>query len=147
VMAVFGLRAAGLDLLAWILNIKVGLWSAFVLLYWYDDFFDHDAGLRWALFWLHLGMVAQAFVLHHEMRTRPPGRTAFIIVAALVGLDVVLDYGFGHHPDTLPPDGTTYGFASVVGLVTTALTLACFALALKLYPPRRSPNSTIGPVS
>src|SRR5581483_11428884 len=64
------LRFAGWDLLAWIVNIKVGLWTSFVLLYYYKEFFTYDpayANLRWWLFVLHVGMIAQAFVLYYDL--------------------------------------------------------------------------------
>lgn len=136
ILAQFGIRWAWLDLLAWILNIKVGLWTAFVLLWKFEEFFATDTALRWLLFWLHWGMVAQVFVLHHDLRARRPGRWAFGLVFAVVVLDVLLDYwpGLSNHPFV---HGGPYDFLSVLGIGTIAITAATLAAAALLYRPCR----------
>lgn len=134
-LAQFGVRWAWLDLLAWVLNIKVGLWTAFVLIWRFDEFFATDPVLRWFLFWLHWGMVAQVFAFHHDLRRARPARWAFALVFGLVALDVALDYwpGLNNHPFV---HGGPYDFASVLGMVTIAITAVVFAAAAALYRPR-----------
>jgi uncharacterized membrane protein YpjA len=141
-----GRRWATLDLLAWVLNVKVGVWSVVILLYWYDEFFSHDATERWFLFVLHVGMVAWAFVHHRDLRRRPP----WGVVAAVFGLtllDLVLDYtvrvndDFNVHP---PLPGGPYGFVSDAGLIAVGITLGTLALAFWLYAPwRRAPDTAV----
>lgn len=132
-LAVFRKRSALLDLFAWVANIKVGIWSAFVLLYYYQAFFDHDAVLRWLLFWLHIGMVAQAMLLHHDLRRDPPKVWMFLVVAAWLVLTDWLDYGpLRIHPYLPDPQ-----YPTVTAIVTVALSIATFALAWIWFRPAR----------
>jgi drug/metabolite transporter superfamily protein YnfA len=88
-------------------------------------------------------MVAQAFVLHHALRTRRPSRAAWMLVAALVVVDLVLDYvpGVSNHP--FLPDGP-HTFGSVVGAFTTVLVAATLAWAWWLYRPAFSSSDESG---
>lgn len=135
VLRQFRRRAAWLDLLAWATNIQVGVWTVFVLLYYYADFFSHDATLRWTLLWLHVGMIGQAFVLHRDLRAAPPRRAAFGLVAGWIAIHFVLDYGMGIHP-ILP--GPSF---PVVAAVTFGITLLTLAMGAWLY--RAQGNRTI----
>lgn len=137
----FRLRHALLDLLAWVLNIKVGVWTVFILLYRYDEFFA-DTGrtasffawdlpeptLRWILFWLHIGMVGQALVLHRDLRMKPPNWIVFGIVAAWILLGDLLDYGsLNLHPILRgPADATIVGGTVLLSAATLALAAAWY---------------------
>lgn len=125
VLVLYQIRARSgiLDLFAFIANIKVGLWTVFVLFYYYDEFFTpEDRLLRWTLLALHVGMVGQAFVLYHDLhqaRWRPVAVSA--VFSVFVAHDVV-DYAVGTHPLLpRPPDALV--------LTTTGL-LTAFSLAL-----------------
>lgn len=80
------------DWLAFLANIKVGLWTVFVLGY-YDAHFgiwtEPLTNLNFWLFWLHAAMAAQALVLARSLRL---GKAA-AIAAGWFGLDIAMDYG------------------------------------------------------
>lgn len=121
-----GVRWAWLDVAAFIANVKVGLWTVFVLLYYYEGFFDEDPGLRWFLLWLHVGMVGQAFVLHRDLRNGVAAPVLAAVAALFLAHDA-LDYGAGTHPYLPGPvDG-------VVVATTVALTLAASAWTVLRY--------------
>lgn len=102
------------DWLAFIANVKVGLWTGFVLTH--DDahfgiWQDGLGNLNFWLFWLHLAMAAQAFVLASGLRV---GRD-MLVANAYFALDIAMDYaypGFAHggcigtKPITVPCDPT-----------------------------------------
>lgn len=146
-------RYAVLDLLAWVLNIKVGLWTAFVLLYYYEGFFPPErAALQWFLFALHIGMVAQSFVLHRDLRLGRPSAMAYGVVTAWVAIGDLLDYflplrtcgnrpGIGIHP-CMPGEPMP-----VVGTVTMLLSAATLVAAFLLYTPRRGNQGPSSPGS
>lgn len=124
-----------LDALAWVANVKVGIWTVFVLVYYYDGFFDEDPALRWALLWLHVGMVAQAFVLHRDLNAeRVPTWLIAVVTAWFLAGDAV-DYGLGVHPSLPDPD-----FPAVVATVTVLLSVACVAVLAWLYAAARRPH-------
>lgn len=80
------------DWLAFIANVKVGLWTGYVLLHYDAHFRTFDAplaNLNFWLFWLHLAMALQAFVLARSLRL---GRGA-LLAAAWFALDIAMDYG------------------------------------------------------
>lgn len=129
------LRSRFLDLLAWSLNIKVGLWTVFVLLRYFDEFFRDDPALRWLLFWLHVGMVGQAFVLHRDLRRNPPTWLHYGVLAFVLLASDWIDYGpLDLHPFLRGPAH----HETVVAVVTTGLSIAALALAATLYRPRTS---------
>lgn len=132
-----------LDLIAFMANIKVGLWTVFVLLYYYDEFFATESTLRWILFVLHAGMVAQAFALYRGLAATPSRTTTLVVVgAAFAGHDLV-DYGLGTHP-FLPerPDSIVIGVT--VGLTALATAVAYFLL---FSPKAAGRASSAGPLS
>lgn len=80
------------DWLAFLANIKVGLWTGFVLLH-YDASFhilqDPAGNLNFWLFWLHLAMALQAFVLARSLRM---GWWSWAAIGWF-GFDIAMDYG------------------------------------------------------
>lgn len=141
----FRVRHALLDLFAWVVNIKVGLWTVFILSYYYDEYFDHEARLRWILLWLHVGMIAQAFALHRDLRTKTLPRWVFATVAGWVLLGDVLDYTLRLHPSL--PGSTTwippYVYPTATAVVTFGITIATLTMALALYGRPRREKSII----
>jgi uncharacterized membrane protein YpjA len=126
------LRWAWLDLVAWLANVKVGLWTIFVLLYYFEAFFRDEPVLRWILFWLHVGMVAQAWVLHRDLRRAPPHGLSYLVVGAVFLVGDALDYGpLLLHPHLRGPAHP------VVSTTTVLLTLLSIAWALAWYGARR----------
>lgn len=131
-------RSPLLDGLAFVGNVEVGLWTAFVLAY-YDRV--RLPRLDFYLFWLHLAMVAQALIYVKGLRDGPR-RAAWIAVAgsgAWYGINVVMDYWFtgfafqgcaGLHPISIHSLRDPCAGLDVVGWVTLGLTvLAVGALA------------------
>lgn len=141
-LALSGRQSRWIDALAFVSLVKVGLWTAFVLLYYEDNFRILDAplaNLNFYLFWLHLGMVAEAFVLVKGFRGLGAGWPA--LVAWFLANDA-LDYffpGFRHdgcigtRPITVP----CQDFHLLIP-VTLALTVGSLALcwAMVRYAPR-----------
>jgi len=128
-------RSRFLNLLAWSLNIKVGLWTVFVLLYYFGYFFSREPALRWLLFWLHVGMIGQAFVLHRRLRTEPPRAFQYAIIGALLLLSDWVDYGpLDLHPFLGPASGPHH--EPIVPVVTTALSLLVLLGGFLLYRAR-----------
>lgn len=130
------LRLAGrpsqlVDWLAFIANLKVGLWTGFVLTY-YDAHFrifvDPLASLNFWLFLLHLAMAVQVFTIARGLRL---GWWS----AAAIGwfaLDIAMDYGLapftfggcvGTKPITVPcdPSGVLLGVTVALGLLGAGL--------------------------
>ncbi len=135
-----GKRSGILDLFAFIANVKVGLWTVFVLLYYYDGFFAQNPALQWLLFWLHIGMVGQAFVLHRDLvRTKVPHFHYLAAIMVFFAHDVI-DYGFGTHP-YLPREPSR-----LVLEITVILTGVAAATAGLLYRRslRRSQETATG---
>lgn len=115
-----GKKSPLLETLAFIGLVKVGLWTAFVLKFHADSFYAPDrAMLSEALYWLHLGMVAEAFLLRPSLRALPWALGWYL-------LDVALDYGLGVYP-RIPSQNLEF-----VRSVTVALTLGTAALATGL---------------
>jgi len=130
-------RSRFLDLLAWALNIKVGLWTVFVLLYYFEKFFADEPGLRWLLFWLHVGMIGQAFVLHRELKRASPTRIHFAILGAILFFSDWVDYGpLNLHPYLRTRSGADYD--PIVVLVTVALSVLVLVGSMTLYKPTRT---------
>jgi uncharacterized membrane protein YpjA len=122
------------DWLAVLANVKVGLWTGFVLLY-YDAHFrifvDPLTNLNFWLFWLHLAMAVQVLVLARALRLGWWSAAA----AGWFALDIAMDYGvapftyegcIGTKPITVPCDSAvlpavTMGFLVVALLAGAAL--------------------------
>ncbi|HVL88323.1 MAG TPA: DUF1405 domain-containing protein [Candidatus Thermoplasmatota archaeon] len=132
-LALAGRQNRWIDAFAFVANVKVGLWTAFVLLYYGPEFriFDEPLlNLNFYLFWLHLGMAAEAFVLVRGMRHL---RWGWLAVAGWFAFSDAMDYGFpgfeyagcvGTRPITVPCRDF-----DVLIPVTIALTAASLALA------------------
>ncbi|GAA0506432.1 Uncharacterized membrane protein YpjA [Halorubrum aquaticum] len=76
--------------LAFFGNIKLGLWTPYVLVVFYPEFLANSGPALYAfLFVSHLGMVVQAFVLHRM--TDFPVR-AVAVATAWYTLDLLMDY-------------------------------------------------------
>lgn len=130
----FGKRSAIVDALAVVANVKVGLWTAWVM-------FQHDllptsdlwtmvTHLNFTLFWLHLGMVALAFIFLHDLRGA--GWRVVAGIGAWLLVNDWMDYAFagyesrgcvGLRPYTVDCDGI-----GLTALVTVGLTVAVVAL-------------------
>jgi uncharacterized membrane protein YpjA len=83
--------------------LKLGLWTPFVLLAFMDGFSYHPVLMYNFLFWSHLGMVAEAFLIH-RYSDFPVG--AVLVAVVWYGLNDLVDYfvpvvGTPHHT-TLP---------------------------------------------
>ncbi|WP_459888951.1 DUF1405 domain-containing protein [Halostagnicola bangensis] len=129
-----------LTALAFFGNIILGLWTPFTLIV----FADAYAGLHWAmyqfLFWSHLAMVLQAFVLH-----RITDFPVYAVAIALLwyGSNLIVDYfvpitGEPHHT-TIPVARDTEMFLEAdalgviaAGEVTFTLIALFFALAIRI---------------
>ncbi|MEM3086767.1 MAG: DUF1405 domain-containing protein [Halobacteria archaeon] len=111
-----GEKSPLLETLAFIGLVKVGLWTAFVLKFHADAFYAPDrAALSEALYWLHLGMVAEAFLLRPSPRALPWALGWYL-------LDWALDYGLGIHPRIPARD---IGFVRDVTLLLLLGSAAC----------------------
>lgn len=121
---------------AWatVMNAKVGIWTGFVLLFYYDHFFAGDAwdqAFQWMLVGSHLGMVVFAVLLVRKQRRLPA--VGYGLVLATVLLWDFMDYffvpiflpgsGIGIYPEGVPDDP---GPLLVVAIVTVCLTLAAW---------------------
>ncbi|MCA1814678.1 MAG: DUF1405 domain-containing protein [Halobacteriales archaeon] len=81
------------DWLAFVANVKVGLWTGYVLLHYdaqFGIFVQPLTNLNFWLFWLHLAMAAQAFVLATSLR---PGR-GMLAANAFFAADILMDYAY-----------------------------------------------------
>lgn len=124
------------DLVAFIANVKVGLWTVFVLLYYYPQFFDEDVALRWLLFWLHVGMMGQAFVLYRDLRREPLALLWGFAVITAFFLHDGIDYSLGIHP-ILPRTPNAF-----VVSVTVLITALASASAWFLFVRRKNKAAT-----
>jgi uncharacterized membrane protein YpjA len=88
-------------------NIKYGVWTIFVLFYYFENFFGGgDAGFRSVILFLHVGMVPLGILL---WRTTP--RLTSIQYVGILGAMLVFDYfdyfftnGYQIYPVGLPND-------------------------------------------
>jgi uncharacterized membrane protein YpjA len=120
------------DWLAVIANVKVGLWTGFVLLHYdaaFHIFVAPLGNLNFWLFWLHLAMALQALVLARSLRLGWWSGAA----AGWFALDIAMDYGlapvrFGGCTGTKPITVPCADLGLLVA-VTIALWLLGVALA------------------
>jgi uncharacterized membrane protein YpjA len=132
-----GRRHDVLDALAVIANAKVGLWTAFVLVFYGDHFAiftDPLTSLNFWLFWGHLGMALEAGIFLEDLR--PVGRHGWAGVAGWFLLNDAVDYGLvdpgyfpacdGLRPATVP---CVPGKETVLTAVTVGFTLLGLAVA------------------
>jgi uncharacterized membrane protein YpjA len=131
-----GWNSETLNALAFFGCIKLGAWTPFVLLAFRDGFSYLPVWMYNFLFWSHLAMVVQAFVIHRYSDFRV---WAIAIALAWYGIDLVLDYfvpviGDPHHTAIPVADSVViWGNATALGAAgagATALTLIALFLAL-----------------
>lgn len=136
-----------IDMLAFFGNIKLGLWTPFVLLSFNDAFLAQTALPMYAFLLVsHLGMVAQAFLIHRYSDFSIPA-----IAAALVwySFDLMVDYFIpilgGPHHTALPftesmavelAGNTTAFQVAAWGAVALTIWIAFFALATRAEKAR-----------
>jgi uncharacterized membrane protein YpjA len=99
-------RLGPLHALAFFGCLKLGAWTPFVLLAFADGFSYLPAPMYNFLFWSHLGMVLEAFLVYRYADFRPP---AVAVAVGWYGLNDLVDYlvpvaGNRHH--TLVPGQT-----------------------------------------
>ena len=117
-----------INLLAFYGNIKLGLWTPYTLLVFREDFSYLDPEMFHFLFWSHLLMVAQAFLIQHYARFPP-----WAIIGALTWytFDLIVDFFVpivgGPHHTWVPTDreaelwlnATAGDFLAVAAVVLT----------------------------
>lgn len=120
------------DWLAFIANIKVGLWTGFVLLYYdahFGIFVQPLTSLNFWLFLLHLAMAVQVFTIARGLRLGWWSAAAI----AWFGLDIAMDYGLapfafggcvGTKPITVPCEDVGVLLGVTVGLWLLGAVLA-----------------------
>lgn len=127
------------DMLAFFGNVKLGLWTPFVLLSFNDAFLAQTPLPMYAFLLVsHLGMVAQAFLIHRYSDFSIPAVAAAL---AWYSFDLSVDYfvpilGEPHHtvlpfsdPTAVPMAGNTTAFR-VAALGATMLTIWITFVAL-----------------
>ena len=126
-----------LNLLAFFGCIKLGLWTPFVLLAFADGFSNLHPAMYHFLFWSHLAMVLEAFLIHRysAFPTRAIG-----LAVGWYGLNDLVDYLVpvvgGPHHTWIPPqfvDGAVThpaGPHALAGAAAIGLTLAATAIAV-----------------
>lgn len=145
---VLGVALAFLAAWAAAVNIKVGVWTPFILLYYPDSFFVGGLGrqsFQVLLLVAHLGMVVYALFLLRKMRALPAW--AYVGVLGLLFLWDFMDYffvdlfltgsGIRIYPAGIPDDP---GRLLVTTLVTVSLSVAS-ALAVWVGVRLRGPPS------
>lgn len=115
--------------LAFVANIKVGLWTPYVHLTFYGHFDYLPTWMIHFLVWSHLAMVVQTFVLH-RISDFPPW--AIGVAVTWYTVDVVVDYfvpvlGDLHH-SWLPTDRTEAVFVGLEALDVAAAGAVTFTL-------------------
>lgn len=137
------------DVLAFFGNIKLGLWTPFVLVAFSDAFLAQTATPMYAFLLVsHLGMVAQAFLIH---RYSDFSIAAIAAALAWYSFDLMVDYFVpivgGPHHTTLPfgdpmavpfPGNTTAFQVAALGAVLLTIWITFFALATRAEKARRS---------
>ncbi|MEF8773359.1 MAG: DUF1405 domain-containing protein [Halobacteriales archaeon] len=111
-----------LNALAFFGTIKLGLWTPYVLLAFKSDFSYLHPVMYNVLFWTHLAMVLEAFVIHRYAEF-PTGAVGIALL--WYGFNDVVDYfvpvvGGPHHTfvpaEPFGPDGPLHGSGEVVAL-------------------------------
>lgn len=148
--------------LAIVLNAKVGLWTVFVLFFYYDHFFTGSTAhvvLEWVLVVAHLGMVPFALLLFRKLRRLPTVGYLGILGLSLLGdfVDYALvplffpESGWTFFPNGVPaaPEWKLH----IVALVTIALGVAAttaLAWGMRMRGPpvdRDVPDTLVDPSS
>lgn len=136
-----GRRNDYVDGLAVVANIQVGVWTAYVLTFYWETYRIYTFNLNFILLWLHLGMAAQALIFLHDLRGS--GARVVAAVGGWMLFNDLLDYAYpwygtdgctGLRPYTVPcTDGIGITFGMTV-LLTLAATAALGAYALRERP-------------
>jgi len=139
-----GHRQPWLDALAFFGCIKLGAWTPYVLLAFYEDWSHLHPAMYHFLFWSHLAMVVQAFVVHRYSDFRIG---AVFVALVWYGANDVVDYFVpvvgGPHHTLLPPgaeplvDGTVQHASpahevAAAGAVVLTLLATFLALATRV---------------
>ncbi|MCL7418685.1 MAG: DUF1405 domain-containing protein [Halalkalicoccus sp.] len=140
------------DMLAFFGNIKLGLWTPYVLVVFNDAFLAGTAVPMYAfLLTSHLGMVAQAFLIHRYSDFSIPAIAAAL---AWYSFDLMVDYfvpivGGPHHtalpffdPAAVDLAGNTTAFrVAALGATMLTIWITFFALATRAEKARREDPS------
>ncbi|WEL19353.1 DUF1405 domain-containing protein [Candidatus Nanohalococcus occultus] len=106
------------DAYAFLANLKYGLWTAIVLLIYFRGFTSiNSTGMYLFLFFSHLGMAVQAFLIEDIDLKALAGVGGFFIV------NDFFDYVFGVHP-FIPSDNIVYAGLTAVSLTLIGLLVA-----------------------
>ena len=133
-----GYEQPWLTALAFFGNIILGLWTPFTLLAFYEQYAHLHPAMYQFLFWSHLAMVVQAFVLH---RITDFPVWAVAVALAWYGVDLIVDYfvpivGEPHHTAIpVARDTPMYLGADALGVIAageTSFTLLALFLALSI---------------
>ncbi|MDL5362641.1 DUF1405 domain-containing protein [Halalkalicoccus sp. NIPERK01] len=130
------------DMLAFFGNVKLGLWTPFVLVVFNDAFLAGTAAPMYAFLLVsHLGMVAQAFLIHRYSDFSIPAVAAAL---AWYSFDLMVDYfvpivGGPHHtalpfsdPTAVPMAGNTTAFRiAALGATLLTIWITFFALSTR----------------
>lgn len=141
VLYLFGKRRNDwVDAMAFVANVQVGLWTAFVLLQFPEDFRLYEYGLNFALFWLHLAMVALAFLFIPDLRRSisPRPRRWLAVVSGVLAWQLLnwwIDYrafdlygtGCSIRPYTIPCTPATEPLIAGVTLALVGLSVGAMA--------------------
>ncbi len=144
-------RSAMLDSLAFVANVQVGLWTAYILLYYEPWFGTYSLNLNTLLLVLHLAMAVEALIFVHDLRLdfrQGWGRVAAVLtpVFAWVMLNDWLDYFYaginnrgcaGLRPYTVPCVDL-----GLTAAVTFGISVLVFAWLAFLTRPRTIPSSS-----
>lgn len=126
---------AYLHTLTFVWLVYMGLWTVAALAL-RPDLYLADPADAFALFGFfgivitHLLFVVEAYLIPHYGRTT---RGALAFAGVMLGLNLVVDYGFGYHPPLEYEPGLVL---PVVSVAIAALALALAARALRPYEPR-----------
>ncbi|WP_207587013.1 DUF1405 domain-containing protein [Halomontanus rarus] len=131
-----GYEQPWLTALAFFGNVILGLWTPYVLLAFYDAYAHLHPLMFQFLFWSHLAMVVQAFVLH-----RITDFPVWAVAVALLwyGVDLIVDFfvpivGDPHHTALPVPRATSMYLGAdalgVAGAGATAFTFLALFFAL-----------------
>ena len=112
-------KSATLATITFVGLIKYGFWTVLVVTLYRDHYFTADPLLYSMLFTLHIGMIAEAFIIPHIFRFT---KETLLIALGWFLLNDVMDYFFGTVP-YLPDSTFLSGFAIESFLVTIILVI------------------------
>lgn len=94
-MYMLGKKSTMLAAITFIGLIKYGFWTLLVVFLYRNDYFHHDPLLYTILFILHIGMIAEAYIIPQISRFTK--KTLIIALAWFITNDI-MDYFFGTIP-------------------------------------------------